>query len=120
MTGDRKGSRGTQGNGLALEGEQNDQIRRAHASHPRTFYLEYDTSRIQSRSRARSAQAREILARRTTLYGAQWPSTDTTPGGSISLSNGVFFSSLSELEHEFERYGQYHLTWLDDSRPTYA
>lgn len=86
-------------------------IARQHrADLPRLFTVEYDYSK----TKVRNPAFREQFNRKQTLWGAVWPATDANPAGSVSLSNGVFFDDLDELEEHFAKAGEYHLAFVDE------
>jgi hypothetical protein len=91
--------------GNALVGNAVTAIAKARKPHsPRTFTLDYDSSKIKTRN----AFNREQFKKRHTVEGTLYTK------GSVTLDTGVFFEhGMAELREHFARAGTATLTWLD-------
>lgn len=73
------------------------------ATLPRLFTLEYDNSKVKSANPWTRTQLKDKHER----WGVLWVE------GGVSLSSGVYFTTLDELRDHFHQAGIYRMVWQD-------
>lgn len=71
---------------------------------PRLFTIDYDCTKLKSRSPVSRAE----FAKRMNCEGTEYTN------GRITLDTGVMFRNMAELKEHFEQMGAYALMWLDE------